>query len=443
MPLLMREPQRSGQSNASSGHYQDETSDRSDSVKWSYRSPSFWSRSSSLARYSQEQSRDRYSPEENPGYLSSEEGLASTACSVSDLDIPYPKFEILQYETPSIRAATPHEFAVYFPSTRKMSIRHDDTTDDGNMNLRVETSVPTPYGGKVELTLFHLRMYDLKFREFSLRRYCRESGKEVCHSSRKPRKPSVLTRPGLQRSMSSALSTLRSKSEPKTSTLGDLNRQDSAYDPKSDDGDEADASPLDSSSSSVLAKPSDTIKLEFANYAQLYIRQRGAKTSKRYDFEYWGSRYSWKRTSSQYGSFTEVSYHLTDAVTRDAVAHMVLIPLSPSEAEQEEAKGGWVPPCWLWISNARLLQKPADIAEAVIASGLIALVDDSIERKWHSEAHSQFSRLMSNQRLTAKGGQNRTKRLIDEVFHPKWSTARATPIRQSSDIPPISNKASS
>jgi hypothetical protein len=86
-------------------------------------------------------------------------------------------------------AASPKDFAELFPSARKLLIKHDDTTIDGNMNLRIDTSVKTTSGQLKDMTLFHLRMHDLKRREFSIRRYCRDSGREVCHSSRKPEQP--------------------------------------------------------------------------------------------------------------------------------------------------------------------------------------------------------------------------------------------------------------
>ncbi|KAM0796081.1 hypothetical protein BDR22DRAFT_567082 [Usnea florida] len=109
-------------------------------------------------------------------------------------------------------------------------IRHDSTTIDGNMNLRVDTKARELDGGKIDLQLFHLRMYDVKRREFSLRRYSRDSGREVCISSRKYTKPSVIRRPGLPWSMSNAFSSWLSKSESKTSATTSLKRHDSGYD---------------------------------------------------------------------------------------------------------------------------------------------------------------------------------------------------------------------
>jgi len=147
----------------------------------------------------------------------STETYASTIPSEEDI-VEASEYEVPDYRherfSPTAVPATPPDFAELFPSSRRLLIGHDDTTIDGNMNLRVDTAVSTVEGRKRDVTLFHLRMQDLKNRQFSLRRYCRDSGREVCHSSRKYTEPSTQKRPGFQRSLSSALSTLRLKSEP-------------------------------------------------------------------------------------------------------------------------------------------------------------------------------------------------------------------------------------
>ena len=76
-----------------------------------------------------------------------------------------------QVVDPNVRPSTPQDFAKLFPSRERLSIRHDDFTPDGNMNLRVDTVVPGRR--RQTMQLFHLRMYDLGKRDFSLRRYCR------------------------------------------------------------------------------------------------------------------------------------------------------------------------------------------------------------------------------------------------------------------------------
>jgi len=287
----------------------------------------------------------QYSHHDYPYPRSSAETYASTSPSFEQLDEDLPPFEEpeYQYRAPLSTAipSTSQDFADHFPSTQRLSIRHDDATDDGNMNLRVDTEARTSHGGKVDLTLFHLRMHDLKRREFSLRRYCRDSGREICHSTRKYTKRSVIRRPGLQRSMSNALSSLRSKSDNKTATKSGLKRQDSGYDSMSDEEVHNETTPPQSPrDNGSIPIPSNTIRVEFSNYAHLEVKRRGTKSSKRYDFEYWGTKYAWKRASMHSGTFQEISYHLVNTESSASIAHIVPIPLSVSETREEDARGG-------------------------------------------------------------------------------------------------------
>jgi hypothetical protein len=136
----------------------------------------------------------------------SEEALVN---DMGEFDLP--EYTAEQYDT--VVPATPSDFSELFPSRRRLTIRHDDSTLDGNMNLRIDTEVHAS-GRRCDMTLFHLRMHDLKERQFSLRRYCRDSGREVCHSVLKTQKPLAVKRPGFQRSLSNALSSMLPKSQP-------------------------------------------------------------------------------------------------------------------------------------------------------------------------------------------------------------------------------------
>ena len=299
----------------------------------------------------------------------SAETYPSTTSSIEDLGDDLPSFEVpevsgyLAETLPSTALiSSPEEFAEYFPSTQMLSIRHDDTTIDGNMNLRIDTEAQTLHGGKIGLQLFHLRMHDLKRRDFSLRRYSRDSGREVCHSSRKYTKPSVIRRPSLQRSMSNAFSSLRSRSESKTSTTISLKRHDSGYGSLHEDDMEEDIASQSQRPSSSIPMPKDTILLEFSNYAHLEIKRRGSRTCKRYEIEYWGTKYAWKRAVVRSSHSEEVSYHLVNTKTSDPLAHIVQVPLNESEQRDETAKGGWVPPCNMFLEHS-MLDKSTDLAE--------------------------------------------------------------------------------
>lgn len=299
----------------------------------------------------------------------STETYASTTSSTDDLGDDLPPFEVPEVsDSPSADlpsnalTSSPEEFAKYFPSTQVFSIRHDDTTSDGNMNLRIDTEARTLYGGKIDLQLFHLRMYDLKRREFSLRRYSRDSGREVCHSGRKYTKPSVIRRPGLQRSMSNAFSSLRSNSESKKHTTMSLTRHDSGYDSLHENDIEEDIAGQSPRPSSSIPIPTNTTQLEFSNYAHLEVKRRGAKTCKRYEIEYWGTKYAWKRAVVRSSDFEEVSHHLVNTKTSAPLAHIIQTPLSESEQREEIAKGGWVPPCSMFLEDS-VLDRSTDLAE--------------------------------------------------------------------------------
>ena len=298
----------------------------------------------------------------------SAETYASTTSSVEDLGGDLPRFEpseVSDYPSETLPStaltASPEEFAEYFPSTQKLSIRHDNTTMDGNMNLRIDTKARTLDGGTIDLQLFHLRMHNLKRREFSLRRYSRDSGREVCHSSRKYTKPSVIRRPGLQRSMSNALSSLRSKSESRTSTMMNLKRDDSGYG-SSNEGDSEDIASQSPKAPSNVPIPTNTMQLEFSNYTHLKVKRRGAKTYKRYEFEYWGTKYAWNRTVDRSSHFERVSYHLINTKTSIPLAHIAQTPLNESEQQAETEKGGWVPPYDMLLEKA-VLDRSTELAE--------------------------------------------------------------------------------
>jgi len=243
-----------------------------------------------------------------------------------------------------------------------------------------------------------MRMHDLKNREFSLRRYERSSGREVCHSSRKYTKPAADRRPAnLTRSVSNAFATMRggkpdfkrtnsTLSAHSSKSARSVMRQDSGY--GSDDDDED----MDASTPRASVQiPTNTTKLEFSNYAQVDVTCRGAKSSKRYEFEYWGYTYTWKRIIEKDGQGKAISYHLFKGDGGPAVAHIVPEMRSPSQIRAEEIAGGWVPPCSMWISDASVLEALTDVADVIIATGLISLVDDCIKRHFHPKPRHQIS----------------------------------------------------
>lgn len=299
---------------------------------------------------------------------------ASTTRSKADIAPEEPVFEVDDREEsfPSdALASTPSSFADLFPSTRRLLIRHDDVTIDGNMNLRVDTVVPCRDGYQQDVILFHLRMYDLFSRKCSFRRYCRDSGREVCHSIRKEVNPPNDRRPVFRRSWSSMLASFRPSSSGSNSHPGHapvvdhLKRQDSGYGPgKKHDlhamaNDPANLDPSTTSEKTLA----DTILLEFSNYAHVELKRRGGPGAKRYEYEYWSTRYQWRCECRREGDLREVSYYLVDMRSSKTIAHMVPDMLTPLEAVEEESKGGWVPPSSLWISDPAVYERMPDVAE--------------------------------------------------------------------------------
>lgn len=348
------------------------------------------------------------------------ESFASTVASVEDLDdsldyqVPPDTHDYETYDyIPTAYPSTPEEFAQLFPSARRLYIHHDDTAD-GNMNLRLDTETRTQDGRPIDLTLFHLRMQDLKKREFSFRRYCRDSGREICHSSRKYAKPAVQRRPAIQRSVSNALASLKSMTSDRSS-IKPMKRHDSGYGSMlGDDGSEDDSF---MSSAKDIPIPTNTTLLEFSNYAHVELKRRGAKSSKRYDFDYWGKSYTWKRTVRKCGSKKEISYHLYSSSSSEAVAHIVPEPMSPYEQEEEERKGGWIAPSSMWISDSRILNAANDIADVIVATGLLAFVDDCIKNKWHRKDRFQFPIITPTSEKKLGLEYIGPKRLIDGIFN--------------------------
>jgi hypothetical protein len=353
-----------------------------------------------------------------------------------DLDDDMPEYQVPQYHHEPLPCdaipTTPRDFAELFPTGKRISIRHDDATIDGNMNLRVDTQVEERGHRKQNYTLFHLRMQDLRTREFSLRRYCRESGREVCHSIRKYQKPPSEKRPVLQRASTALASLVKSDSRPSTSS--GLKRSDSGYESVRGSVEEEEVEDDSRPKSVGYSKgraliPTNTIKLEFSNYAHLDVKRRGAKSYKRYAFEYWGHDYSWKRIVKKDRDHESVSYYLVrDDNDKEPLAHICPVRLTQEEAHEEQARGGWVPPCYMRITDDQILRSDTDISDVVIATGLLALVDDCIKRRFHSKQSTQLHiPLIRSASFKMNMEYIGPKRLIDEVFHRNSSPKKQPP----------------
>lgn len=280
---------------------------------------------------------------------------------------------------PDAIATTPVEFGELFPSTRRLLIQHDDTTPDGNLNLRLDTELTISRGQKVKLTLFHLRMYDLAERQFSLRRYQRQSGREVCNSKRKYLKPDTKSSPApRKRPLSNALAKMNLKSltgRPRPKTAHEIEDEES--------GDDLD---LFAAQAHVKATiPTDSVRLEFSNYAQVELLRCERGDGKVYDFEYWGERYTWRRNVYQDESELVFSFELVNLASGTCVAHITPDRLSQRQSRREAAQGSWVPPCSMRITEKQITN---DLGDVIVATGLLTLVDDCIKRHWREPHRS-------------------------------------------------------
>lgn len=272
------------------------------------------------------------------------------------------------------RPSTPQDFARLFPSLDRLAVRHDDCTSDGNMNLRVDTVVPFGHTRRtLAVQLFHLRMHDLARREFSVRRYCRDSGREVCNSKREyapaPINTVAAARPALQRSMSSAMRTMATPFHRPTSSSSSVfkNSNTASASTHSDNASVWSGSHHTEKSDSQTSKPkarmvpTNRIKLEFSNYARVDIARRGGRTNKRYEFEWWGHTYAWKRVIDK--NLNVVSFHLVRDGHGAPVAHIVPEMRSPNQVLDDEIAGAWVTPCYIWISDSSIIDAITDVAE--------------------------------------------------------------------------------
>jgi hypothetical protein len=234
--------------------------------------------------------------------------------------------------------SNPRNFGQHFPSRDRLLIRHDDATIDGNMNLRVDSHYMLPSGRTMPLTLFHMRMHDLKTRDFSLRRYCRDSGREVCHSMRKYHRGFRCENLGFQTKISDAFKRFRNRAPLRSS-------QEGFSDEKVPDR--------------HLQHPTNVIKLEFANYTHIQMTRVTSISSHLYRFEYWGKTYHWKRQLDDEGN---KAFRLFCTGSEFPCAHIVQDVLTLEEMDDEKDKGGWVPPCSMWIVDDTVIDSP-DVAE--------------------------------------------------------------------------------
>lgn len=102
------------------------------------------------------------------------------------------------------------------------------------------------------------------------------------------------------------------------------------------------------------------------------------------------------------------AYHLTKTGSDRALAHITPTPLSARELDEEQQKGGWIQPSVMWLADEQLVRGAKDVVDAVVASGVMALVDDAIRSRFHARDARPLLHLGAEY-----GG---PKRLIHDIF---------------------------
>ncbi|KAI0418466.1 hypothetical protein F5X98DRAFT_338140 [Xylaria grammica] len=283
----------------------------------------------------------------------------------------------------SPQSSTPKDFAALFPSLTPFTIRHDNFSSDGNMNLVVDVPYPGKPGKRIQL--FHLRMFNLSKREFSLRRYSRASGREISRSRRKY--VELDTRPILQRSFKRVVERLSDRS---TSHEFEPDIIDAHHSLAATGGYSPWAS-VDNHIGDVKDfKPADVIRLEFNNYSTIEIEYVSGLKGRTYQFSFWQREYTWNQVVEK----GLISLHLFEGRQRkDPLASIIPIATSPEQIRAHEATGGWVPPHQMqFIEESLLSDHP--LAEVVMSTGLTALVDGFIRDKFEGPNRKQKQNIL-------------------------------------------------
>ncbi|KAI0199415.1 hypothetical protein F4808DRAFT_432407 [Astrocystis sublimbata] len=291
-------------------------------------------------------------------HLQNEE--TSSSSSIHDIEDELPAYHPStgsQYLEP----ATPEVFADLFPTLHPLTIRHDDSTLDGNMNLVVETSLPEKPDQHTQL--FHFRMYHLSSRKFSVRRYCRGSQNEVGQSRRKYVK--VDTDP-ISR-MFKSIREWTNDHEIKPDVV-DARRSLAAH------GGYTPWVSLDNNIGEIKdLKPTDVIRLEFTNYSTIELQYLLSPIGQTYKFSYWETEYYWNRVEDH----NVVSFHLSKG--RDSTAFMTPLARSHGEDKVHALAGAWVPPYHIRLDESFDLNN-AQLADVIISTGLTVLADEYIKK---------------------------------------------------------------
>jgi hypothetical protein len=147
-----------------------------------------------------------------------------------------------------------------------------------------------------------------------------------------------------------------------------------------------------------------------------------------------GVHYTWRRSVRKDGSQKEITYHLTKAGSDKVMAYIMPLSLSPAQYEEERSKGGWIPPCSMWLADDKLIEGQKDAVDVVVASGMIALVDDAIRIRFHSTTTKQLLIPVHKRQMSID--YIGPKRLINEMFRRDSNSSQQSRPSMSSGRPP-------
>ena len=260
-------------------------------------------------------------------------------------------------QKPNLSHSNADNFSSLFPSCETLFLNHDQGVDDSHMTLSIATATSQGLGPRVQL--FYMKMNDLKKRDFSLRRYHRTSGREVCRTSRVFRKI-VRKRPRVRRSISNSVSSIHSMSSGRGGLSGSQTSSQSGAESPSGWSDYSVASNLNTNSkrprrTSSSPEPTNHIAIDFSDHTHVELSRTGIGRVRNYDFEYWGSKYRWRRTRRKRESLgTELRYSLRSPPQEQVLAHISIEESLESQQVPNKAKRDWIPQARMRITDKEI-----------------------------------------------------------------------------------------
>lgn len=265
--------------------------------------------------------------------------------------------------------STPKNFSQLFPSYDTLFLHLNNEAEDDNITLSVATA--TSEGIRPLVQLFCLKLQDIRRREFSLRRYHRSSKREVCHTSRVHRRH-VRKRTRVRRSISNSISSIHSMSSGRRSSAS--SRMSSQVSSSSGAGSEAfQSNSIPARNENFLHRPSspeptNQIKMTFSSHTHVDLFRKGKGFGKRkyYKFDYWGTKYHWRRRIEDGPFGVVIQYSLYEVPGQSLLAQIRVQQVEEVEGHDPNVFRGWLPHARMRIVHEKIIfsgSKRRDIPE--------------------------------------------------------------------------------